>query len=203
FLRLLDVDAANLTVQNFTLTGNRPAWGLTGTGITDVAPQERDLITHSVNGTDDADTFIGSVENDYIQSFDGDDTINSAGGADTIYAGNGNDYIDGGSGGDQIFGEAGNDTIIGGTGNDALFGGSGNDQVDAGDGNDTIYDGQGDDIYDGGAGDDVFYVNYSQSASAGDQYTGGSGRDRYDVSIYYTAYLANPVPIILDFQTGS
>lgn len=72
-----------------------------------------------LNGTQKADTIIGTAQNDSIFGDNGNDTIN--GGA-------GDDHIDGGNGSDILSGGAGNDVIDGGNGQDtAVFAGKRSD----------------------------------------------------------------------------
>ena len=206
FLRLLNVDPADFTVQNFTV-GNRPAWSPDQTGISYIAPQERDRVAQSVHGSEDPDMLRGSVENETLQGHDGDDVILGGGGNDTIYGGHGDDEIDGGAGNDTIYEETsaggGDDTLSGGTGNDSIYSGEGNDAVFGGDGNDQIYDGAGADTYDGGAGNDYFAVNYTVGSTAGDTYAGGTGQDRYLVSLQRTVTNGDGGALITDFEAGS
>lgn len=88
-------------------------------------------------GSDDANLFEGTPENDVYAGGRGDDTISGEAGDDTL---------DGG--GD-------NDVISGGAGNDALRGGTGDDEIDGGAGDDTVEPGSGIDMITLGAGADV------------------------------------------------
>ena len=89
-----------------------------------------------IDGTDHADTIIGSDGDDVIDAGDGDDYVCGAAGDDSIFGGDGNDAlrgdtgdddVDGGHGIDTIVGDGGNDTLAGGPGEDNLYGGSGDD----------------------------------------------------------------------------
>lgn len=102
------------------------------------------ILSFLLNGTDFADTIVGTS---------GDDMIDGKGGDDLIYGHDGNDLIQGGPGNDRIYGGKGNDIIAGGPGNDKLYGEEGNDILNGGPGNDTLVGGLGNDIYLFGKGD--------------------------------------------------
>ncbi|RVT39914.1 Ig-like domain-containing protein, partial [Sphingobium algorifonticola] len=205
-LRLLNVNVANLTVNNITTGGTYAGWSPTGVGLSYQAPQERDSVAQIVNGSDDPDTIRGSIESETFNGNDGADTLYGEGGNDTLYGGAGDDTYYGGDGNDGLyeFGGSGNDTIYGGGGNDNIYAGTGNDQVFGGDGNDVLYNDAGADQYFGGDGSDTFDMHQSGQADAGDRFTGGAGTDRFEASILYTAVQGGPAPIITDFrpQTG-
>lgn len=74
-----------------------------------------------INGTNIADTLIGTATNDTLSGLKGNDTL------------------DGGKGNDWLSGDAGKDFLIGGTGNDTLEGGTGNDLLTGGAGRDVFY----------------------------------------------------------------
>jgi Ca2+-binding RTX toxin-like protein len=111
---------------------------------------------------------MAGVETIFVDSRSGDDEITGAKGlADNgvtqlhLNGGDSNDVITGGDTNDVLEGGGGNDTLIGGAGNDRLFGGPGADSID------------------GGAGDDVaFFAALDES----DEFTGGDGDDRANVS---------------------
>lgn len=107
----------------------------------------------------------GSIEDDLLVGYAGNDTINGGDGAD-ILRGNG--------GADQLNGGAGMDTLTGDGGNDLLYGGRGWDSLHGGADNDTLYGEEGFDTLDGGAGDDSLY-----GGAGADTYlhTKGEGRD--------------------------
>ena len=94
-----------------------------------------------INGTQAADSLLGTVN---------DDTINGLGG---------DDFINGLAGNDQLFGGDGNDTLLGDSGNDYLSGGAGNDKLDGGSGADSLTGGLGNDVLTGGQGSDTFVFN--------------------------------------------
>ena len=68
----------------------------------------------------------------------GSNAINGTESAETIIGTSGNDVINGLGGGNSIFGEAGNDFIVGGEGNDVLDSGFDYDHLDGGAGNDAF-----------------------------------------------------------------
>jgi Ca2+-binding RTX toxin-like protein len=76
-----------------------------------------------VQGSDFADSIVGSPGDDYIDGGDG---------ADRILAGAGNDSLDGGGGSDEVVGEDGQDVLSGGeadTASDTVLGGQGDDSL--------------------------------------------------------------------------
>ena len=70
---------------------------------------------------------LGSVAEDEILGFDGDDDIEARGSDDFVDGGEGDDRIAAGWGEDEVFGSEGDDVIAGGAGDDELAGGEGND----------------------------------------------------------------------------
>ncbi|WP_445636278.1 Dystroglycan-type cadherin-like domain-containing protein [Nostoc sp. DSM 114161] len=128
---------------NYTLSDG----SLTDTGTVTVA------VGLNNNGTNFADSLIGSI---------GNDIINGGNGNDTIYGGAGNDSLNGDNGNDILYGDglmdggAGNDTLNGGNGDDTLYGGGGTDYLSGGNGSDLLYGGAGSDILTGGNGNDIF-----------------------------------------------
>ena len=64
----------------------------------------------------------GDSGNDYLESYDGNDSLSGGRGNDYLYAGSGNDKVDGGAGNDFILGSdgAGNDSYNGGSGSDTI-----------------------------------------------------------------------------------
>jgi Ca2+-binding RTX toxin-like protein len=90
-----------------------------------------------LDGTDHADTIIGS---------DGDDHIDSAGGDDVVCGGAGHNHIHGGDGDDVLIGAADHDHLDGGAGDDTVVGFGGDDTVAGGTGNDFLVGGSGDDV---------------------------------------------------------
>ena len=104
----------------------------------------------TIIGTKIGEPLNGTINNDLILGYDGDDILNG---------GNGNDFLDGGDGNDSLDGGDGNDFLYGGNGNDTLSGGLGNDFFVGGNGNDTLFGGLGNDTLFGGNDADVFVFN--------------------------------------------
>ncbi|MFA3920614.1 Calx-beta domain-containing protein [Ruegeria hyattellae] len=155
-----------------------------------------------INGNGNSNKLAGTVKDDFIQAFAGNDTVwgfagndmlNGHKGADVLSGGLGNDTLNGGEGNDQLSGGAGNDVLVTGFGNnrvfagngkdyaiayggaDSVWGGNGNDTLFGGAGNDSLVGGNGVDRIGGGAGDDVIMGNVGS-----DLLTGGTGNDRID-----------------------
>jgi len=102
------------------------------------------------------DTILGTIQNDQLSGFGGDDFMFGKQGEDILKGGIGNDFINGGSNADYLYGEDGNDTLQGEGGRDYLFGGGGNDTLDGGENNDSLDGGSGNDTLIGGDGEDTF-----------------------------------------------
>lgn len=161
---------------------------------------------------DGADQIVGGAEDDYLESFDGDDRLDGRGGADVMVGGQGNDtYVIDGA--DEIYEDEteGNDTLLtsvsfkldnqafietlrvlegsqnvvlaGNNADNAIVGASGDDALLGLGGNDRISGGEGNDILNGGAGRDVL--------------RGGAGND---VFVFSTKSKANAVDAIVDFS---
>ncbi len=140
-----------------------------------------------INGTQNAETIVGSSTPELINGRGGDDLIfgygngsgvggtapavdpdgggsadsdiiDGGGGNDTIHSGGGNDVVHGGGGNDTIHGGGGADFITGGSGNDTIHGGDGADTIAGGDGSDHMYGGSGNDVISGGAGFDTVHL---------------------------------------------
>jgi Ca2+-binding RTX toxin-like protein len=140
-----------------------------------------------IHGNDNDNFIVGSMGNDVIYGYGGDDDIVG----DTLCGdASASDVIDGGDGDDIIIGDtacgngSGNDTITGGNGSDILIGdapngdGSGNDVIDGGDGDDFII---GDTASTAGTGNDVINGGAGFDNIAGDSLFGtGSGNDTID-----------------------
>jgi Ca2+-binding RTX toxin-like protein len=135
-------------------------------------------------------TLTGTIGNDILEGWDGNDTITGDAGNDLLDGGfGGNDSISGGDGADTIFGFGGNDTLEGGANGDFIYGGSGNDLILGGDGEDrsaeitykgytytyaniALEGGDGNDTVDGGANNDNISGGHGD-----DSLIGGSGDD--------------------------
>ena len=125
-----------------------------------------------IEGTDRADTLIGTVGDDEIEGEDGNDFVFGGLGDDEIEGGDGRDTLDGGPNNDHIEGDDGRDTLIGGSGNDMLDGGDGHDTLNGGTGNDMLYGDDGRDVLNGEEGDDKLHGGDSR-----DTLNGGNGDD--------------------------
>ena len=140
------------------------------------------------NYTNNSEKIYGTVFDDYIFAYGGNDTVRAGKGNDTvrggsgrdtiygdsgndvlygeddndtIYGGSGRDFIDGGDDNDKLYGDSGNDTLRGGEGNDHLFGGADRDTLLGGSGHDSLYAGNGYDFLSGGTGDDLLSMKHS------------------------------------------
>lgn len=87
-----------------------------------------------LDGSNLADSLIGSADDNFLFG---------EGGADTLTGGDGNDVLNGGSGNDSLSGGSGIDEIYGGDGDDRLSGGSNNDYIVGGSGVDRFFGGIG------------------------------------------------------------
>lgn len=83
----------------------------------------------SINGSNGADTILGSRTYDYIFAGGGDDTVNGFMGDDEVHGGGGNDTIMDSGGYDVLYGDGGNDILNGGALDDILWGGAGDDTL--------------------------------------------------------------------------
>lgn len=197
-LRMTNLTAANLTVDNFAETFSPNDIGLTLNGDDD---------NNTIQGTNSRDTINGLDSNDTLNGLYGDDTINGGSGDDTLNGSYGNDTMNGGTENDSLNGGYGNDLLAGADGNDILHGDQGNDTMNGGNGNDTFSDYIGTDAQNGGAGNDIFQnVSYGQGASFGvGTFSGGLGQDRYEVNSYAARYdlAALVTDIVTDFTTGA
>ncbi|MEP1520536.1 hypothetical protein [Ascidiaceihabitans sp.] len=145
--------------------------------------------------------------NDTVVALGGDDSINGGADDDAIYAGDGQDEVFGGEGDDRLFLGAGDDVSSYATrdapalnaGDDFIRGGGGDDQIFDQYGSNTMFGDTGDDslvaldgltgdgsldpgadfgsadTLDGGVGNDFI------SGDDGDEMTGGTGEDEFEV----------------------
>src|SRR5438105_5631434 len=74
----------------------------------------------TINGTENNDTLVGTVDADAISGLGGNDFIAGDSGDDTLL---------GGAGNDTIYGDGGNDWVAGGAGNDSVSGSGGQDDI--------------------------------------------------------------------------
>ena len=105
-----------------------------------------------INGTNSADTIVGSSNPEEINGLAGDDIIFGYGDGSGVGGTPSGVDPDGGSSADA-------DVLNGGDGHDTIHGGGGEDEIDGGKGDDNIYGGSGDDKIAGGAGFDTVYLN--------------------------------------------
>ncbi|WP_199261346.1 calcium-binding protein [Paracoccus binzhouensis] len=111
-----------------------------------------------IDGTNNAETLVGTFL------------------SDDIYGLGGNDTLRGGFGADWLYGEDGNDQLFGGFQGDWLRGGNGADRMNGDDGDDYFDGGAGADLMRGGSGDDIFDQT-SLGEVPGDRIFGGAGID--------------------------
>jgi Ca2+-binding RTX toxin-like protein len=117
-----------------------------------------------IQGTGNADDFVGSKFNDKIKG---------KGGNDKIVGGNNNDKLWGDGGRDKLYGDNGKDTLKGGNGNDKLFGDKGKDK---------LYGGKDNDKLTGGAGKDIFVFAKKEGKDTITDFT--NGKDKIDLSAF-------------------
>jgi Ca2+-binding RTX toxin-like protein len=121
------------------------------------------------------DRLFGSISDDGLSGWSGNDIIRTGGGDDNADGGGGNDLVYGGDGGDDLYGSIGNDRIFGGKGDDELDGSGDRDLLRGGRGNDEL-DGGGDrDRLFGDAGNDNL-----KGSEGKDKLDGGTGFDTAD-----------------------
>lgn len=145
-----------------------------------------------------ADNITGTVENNLIVAYDGDDIISVAGGAYEILGGEGNDDIEGGSGQDIVIGGPGSDVLKGKGGADVYVYTDVSDSPGPlpGGAVDRIFFGAGDlidlraiDAIEGGA-DDPF--NFSASTNEGAIAIEDEGTENIDgVDYFHSLVLAS------------
>ncbi len=144
-----------------------------------------------IGGTNNDDSFTGSVGRQEFRGFGGNDTFNGGAGDNDVVdysreradlgasqgidvnlaLGTGTDAFgdtDTFSGIEEIWGTGFNDSIVGDTGRNWLEGRDGNDTLRGGDGDDGLVGGDGDDLLDGGAGayDTAHYFDASGAVNA-------------------------------------
>lgn len=147
----------------------------------------------TINGTAQADAFVGSAGNDTFINISANDRVNGNGGTDTVVlAASEQRQIDladdlrfgassglagivnlvGGLLADEFYGTIGNNNLSGGGSGDKIFGRDGNDTLNGNDGNDTLVGGNGNDSVFGGIGIDLIAGN-----AGNDQLNGGADND--------------------------
>ncbi len=160
----------------------------------------------SISGGNGRDTILGEVGNDTLEGDNGhdlifgsfgDDFIQGATGRDTLYGETGNDSLFGSNGKDILYGGAGNDALYGEQGRDTLFGEAGDDLLLGGNGNDSLGGGEGNDILQGEVGKDTL-----DGGLGNDVLTGGNGQDTFLYSAggdVFTDYHVKQDTLIFDF----
>ena len=139
-----------------------------------------------------------------------DDTLALWDGDDRAYGHDGNDFVDGRAGADELFGGKGNDLLYGDLDDDTLFGGRDSDTLSGMYGNDVLSGDQGTDILTGdmgtdklagGAGDDYLFGGADRDTLVGgpgtDTMTGGDGSD-----VFHFARSESGFDLIMDFASG-
>ncbi|MEO0675980.1 MAG: calcium-binding protein [Pseudomonadota bacterium] len=166
-------------------------------------------------GDGGSDTLDGGGWNDVLVGGNGGDELSGGAGTDILFGEGGNDLIDAGAWSDLAIGGAGEDTMIGGVGGDFLTGGlvtSNTLSYDAAEaiidadrtgsalpddlGLDVVaYHDDERDVLDGGEGDDLLFLGQ------GDEGTGGSGADVFEVFYDFTLS-SQDLAVITDFVPG-
>jgi len=148
---------------------------------------EYDLI---IEGTDGKDRLEGTIQNEVIIGYGGNDIIEEPAGWDTcIFGGDGDDKITTGQNA-IVYGGSGNDIISTGAGNDIIFGGPGNDYIYPGVGlNQTVYGGEGND-YIHAVGNIVVCTGPGE-----DEVILSSGKAIVDGEMYIGPFYVGPAPV--------
>ncbi len=176
-----------------TLTFDTQSWDIsaftTAEEITGQIHHGADDSAQSLTGSAGDDSFSALGGDDSVAGQDGDDRLFGAAGNDRLLGEAGNDSLDGGTGADTLEGGAGDDILLGGAGDDILDGGDGDDLLLGEADNDTLRTGEsGTDHLTGGAGDDLYVIeraagtSYRAQGVTVDEYDGGSGSDRVDLT---------------------
>src|SRR5919108_5802272 len=125
---LLPVMAVNVVWADNDDDGNSGQLGDLEIGVQQEENVQGDTITGSttaeagpiIEGTNHADTILGTVLEDQIRAKDGDDVVMAQDSNDRVFGGAGDDLLQGSFGNDKVDGEGRNDVIIGGDGDDIL-----------------------------------------------------------------------------------
>lgn len=186
-ITLSDLSTITVDNQNYGSLGidyiefsDGTIWDMQGTLVPVYGTSGNDTL----HGTVESGSREGSLIDDVIYAYGGNDYVNGYGGNDTIYGGDGNDYVlHGLAGNDVIYGEAGNDTINGGADNDTLYGGSGIDTMT------------------GGAGADIFVFEAASAFQNVDTINDFklNQNDTLDISDILEGYYNYGVDVITDF----
>ncbi len=150
--------------------------------------QNDDVATET--GDDDKNKIKGSDDDDVIVAGEGDDKVKGGDGDDVILGGDGDDKLDGGEDDDIILGDDGDDKIKDKDGDDIIFGGDGDDDVRVKDGDNIIDLGAGDDTARAGKGDDIFVFKAGNEDDVIRKF-GKNGRDQIDLSAFTDITFAN------------
>jgi Ca2+-binding RTX toxin-like protein len=138
-----------------------------------------------IPGTSGPDMRHGTIDNDEIYGYGGDDTLYGEQGADWLWGGGDNDHLYGGVGDDYLWGEDGTDWLFGEGDNDHLYGGDGRDYLHGMDGTDWLRGGDDPDLLDGGGGFDTAAYGDSDAAVLVNLMTGrGFGGDAEGDTLY-------------------
>jgi Ca2+-binding RTX toxin-like protein len=137
----------------------------------------------AIYGNDWSNILVGTLTDDSIHGFGGDDDlygragddrIDGGSGFDILFGGNGHDTLDGGAGPDDLYGGSGSDVLAGGSGFNFMFGEAGADRLQGGSDFDNLYGGAGQDTLAGGGSDDLL-----AGGPGMDRLAGGAGIDLF------------------------
>ncbi|MBS0124174.1 calcium-binding protein [Thetidibacter halocola] len=174
-----------------------------GTAVSNVVGVLNDSFTYvdHIEGTQEADSFVGSAAGESFVGEDGADTIDGNGGWDTVQywlastqggvsvnlnfnratdaAGDIDrlfdiEAVEGTDFDDSVVGDDQNNYLAGRAGEDQIYGLGGGDDISAGDGDDTVYGGDGDDTIRDGQGDDEL-----RGGNQNDLFVMGTGFDTF------------------------
>ncbi|NJN85494.1 MAG: ExeM/NucH family extracellular endonuclease, partial [Leptolyngbyaceae cyanobacterium SL_7_1] len=146
-------------------------------GDIDTATVNLTIDRRLIQGTNRADSLVGSIADERIIGGGSSDVINGNGGNDELLGEDGNDSLSGGTGNDLIDGATGNDIINGNGGYDTLIGGSGNDRIVGGAQDDLIFGDAGNDTITAGGSDGGGTSTEITSRGGGDVIFTGRGND--------------------------
>lgn len=83
--------------------------------------ENQDVRNWLINGTNSANTLVGTAGDDLIAGYVGNDKLDGGQGHDGLHGGVGDDSLTGGDGNDTLVGYIGKDTLVGGLGDDAYY----------------------------------------------------------------------------------
>mgnify|MGYP001308932388 CR=1 FL=1 len=186
-IRLSDDSVILLQAQNTAFSidyiwfEDGTVWDMQGTLIPVYGTDGNNVL----KGTSEGSYREGSLIDDLIYGYAGNDSLLGYGGNDTLHGGDGNDTLNGGYGNDIMYGGTGNDRFYGSYDNDILYGELGDDDLRGDNGDDTLYGGEGSDILRGGTGHDILH-----GGSGIDILYGNSGNDVFVFELL-TAFTAS------------